>query len=878
MSIFDRLFSTKSELPSSNQGNSVDVGGSVNAPIQQFNITYANGAKAEHQLTLGWGNKLDARTAELGKLLHWQTQLTTLIGRDAEFAQLREWAKSGVNQPPIWVISAEGGSGKTRLAAELARELRNEGWQAGFARLAHFDQVSALDIRLPTLMIIDYPEENPAALKALLRAAHDCDKKENLRLLLLTRDASSVNSALAEARAGVDVKEPPLALTAPTPYDGYALFVAVHKATTPGANATTPISTERFRAWHESHVNHKAPLFIIATAMSVARAPVAESAPLPTGPSVLVAMATRELSLIRSACSQSGCTAGEDVVAFGTLFDSPSLGELAETPEAKTLGIEDKAKLREALMSVGHGEARSLHEFVVPRIEPDLYAAAFLNQWARERRRAPDFMAAHDAIFQQLLSDSPPARQVALLTHWNRLSYDEVVRLQLEPVDGGSNVERGHVATLDAWLSANLRSRADLATAISRAWTSQSIGVGLRTSNQLQGALSDDEAERAQQLNNLSINQSNSGYHAGALLTAQQAVEIYCRLARANPAAYEPDLAMSLNNLANRQSATGDRDGALLTAQQAVEIRRRLAQANPAAYEPDLAMSLNNLANRQSATGDRDGALLTAQQAVDIRRRLAQANPAAYEPKLAMSLNNLANLQSATGDRDSALLTAQQAVEIYRRLARANPAAYEPDLAASLNNLANCQSATGDRDGALLTAQQAVEIYRRLARANPAAYEPDLAASLNNLAGFQSATGDRAGALLTAQQAVEIRRRLARANPAAYEPNLAASLNNLAGFQSATGDRAGALLTAQQAVEIDRRLARANPAAHEPDLAKSLCVLAIAAEKTQNLALANSSAQEAVDRIAPWAATNVAAFGALHDAARSLRDRLSAAS
>ena len=49
------------------------------------------------------------------------------------------------------------------------------------------------------------------------------------------------------------------------------------------------------------------------------------------------------------------------------------------------------------------------------------------------------------------------------------------------------------------------------------------------------------------------------------------------------------------NNLSNCLSVLGDRPSTLKVIEEAVEIRRRLAKANPARYEPDLAMSLNNL-------------------------------------------------------------------------------------------------------------------------------------------------------------------------------------------------------------------------------------------------------------------------------------------
>jgi tetratricopeptide (TPR) repeat protein len=88
------------------------------------------------------------------------------------------------------------------------------------------------------------------------------------------------------------------------------------------------------------------------------------------------------------------------------------------------------------------------------------------------------------------------------------------------------------------------------------------------------------------------------------LRAIEEAVEIYRRLAQAQPAAFEPALASSLNNLSNRLSDSGDRPGALRAIEEAVEIYRRLAQAQPAAFGPDLAISLNNLSNRLSDSGD----------------------------------------------------------------------------------------------------------------------------------------------------------------------------------------------------------------------------------------------------------------------------------
>ena len=73
----------------------------------------------------------------------------------------------------------------------------------------------------------------------------------------------------------------------------------------------------------------------------------------------------------------------------------------------------------------------------------------------------------------------------------------------------------------------------------------------------------DDKAGRAGLLNNLSVALSALGRREEALQAAQEAVDVYRKLAEANPQAFLPDLAMSLNNLGNRLSALGRREEAL---------------------------------------------------------------------------------------------------------------------------------------------------------------------------------------------------------------------------------------------------------------------------------------------------------------------------
>ena len=372
-------------------------------------------------------------------------------------------------------------------------------------------------------------------------------------------------------------------------------------------------------------------------------------------------------------------------------------------------------------------------------------------------------------------------------------------------------------------------------------------GAALAATRRLAASAERSPEQQAHWANNLSIRLSDVGDRVGALVAAREAVELYRGLAEASPAAYTPDLATSLNNLAAFLSGVGDREGALGAAREAVRLRRALAKASPQAYTPDLAASLNNLANLLSAVGERNGALEAAHEAVELYRALAEFSPAAYTPHLAGSLSNLANRLSEVGDQEGALGAAREAVELYRALAEFSPQAYTPDLAASLNNLANRFSAVGERNEALEAACEAVRLRRALAEASPQAYTPNLAASLNTLANILSAVGKVNEALVAAREAVALYRGLAEASPQAYTPNLAASLNTLANLLSEVGEWNEALVAAREAVELYRGLAEASPQAYTPDLAASLNNLANRLSEVGDQEGALGAAREAVE-------------------------------
>jgi len=110
------------------------AGAMANIRIKKTGISVYKGdarnAKEPDLMLLDLPEKLDAF-----KLLSWRVRLTKHLGYEEEFSSLIDWATSGKQEASIRLLSGLGGSGKSRLAAELALELRKRQFSAGFLEL-----------------------------------------------------------------------------------------------------------------------------------------------------------------------------------------------------------------------------------------------------------------------------------------------------------------------------------------------------------------------------------------------------------------------------------------------------------------------------------------------------------------------------------------------------------------------------------------------------------------------------------------------------------------------------------------------------------------------------------------------------------------------
>ena len=172
-----------------------------------------------------------------------------------------------------------------------------------------------------------------------------------------------------------------------------------------------------------------------------------------------------------------------------------------------------------------------------------------------------------------------------------------------------------------------------------------------------------------------------------------------------------------------------------------LDIYERLAKSNPAQFEPDLASTCMRLGNVYSDVQKMGEAEKMYLRSLDIRERLAKSNPAQFEPDLARTCVNLGIFYNAVQKMGEAEKMYLRSLDIYERLAKSNPAQFEPDLARTAMNLGIFYQTVQKMGEAEKMYLRSLEICERLAKSNPAQFEPDLAFVLNNFGYFRQVSG-----------------------------------------------------------------------------------------------------------------------------------------
>jgi hypothetical protein len=125
-----------------------------------------------------------------GALLRAEYGIVPFHGRGAEESELHTWCTEGPSLR-VRLYTGPGGMGKTRLAFEIAKALRKDGWRAGFLEQGRSPEEAWKAISRPggrVLAIVDYAETRRELLVPLLRRLYATDVGP-IRLILLARAA-----------------------------------------------------------------------------------------------------------------------------------------------------------------------------------------------------------------------------------------------------------------------------------------------------------------------------------------------------------------------------------------------------------------------------------------------------------------------------------------------------------------------------------------------------------------------------------------------------------------------------------------------------------------------------------------------------------------
>ena len=658
----------------------------------------------------------------------------------AEMRQLREWAmtvpsdsrtgRNGRNADiSVAVVTGAGGSGKTRMAAQLCDELSSIGWYAGFLHSTTEvtdEELSALtEVTTELLVVVDYAEEARRGLVARV-VGKLCARHSPTRIVLTARGA---DAWWEEFREEAEQDRIPLSNTLSLSIRGKQqverdpwffgrMYRRAVQQFSDKLNKAVPTDVE-------------VPDYLGDTALDVVlRAWLAVCG---DNDGDQEAMPTRE-ELYDKVLS----------IEFDRWHKEQNLGGISRDHlrrAAATLSLLAPSQDEDAVDDVLNRLPEWSQEHLLRSRFAELLVQSLLRDDGAEAvSLRPDPVAEHLILEvfgknPELLERVLPQDPAKVLGLDDPDVEDSVVTRNLEWVKQSRNacVTLTRASSLDREVALRLARRALRERPF--LWK-EALDVALTQGGPLAPALEAFIESGA----TLPLGEIDHAIPVGHPVLAEAALAVTRRLAASAERSPEQQ-ARWANNLSIRLSDVGDRVGALVAAREAVELYRGLAEASPQAYTPDLALSLNNLANILSGVGERNGALVAAREAVELYRGLAEASPQAYTPDLAGSLSNLANCLSAVGERNEALEAAREAVRLRRALVEASPATYTSDLAMSLTNLAIRLSEVGERNEALEAAREAVELYRGLAEASPQAYTPNLTTSLNNLADILAADG-----------------------------------------------------------------------------------------------------------------------------------------
>lgn len=673
--------------------------------------------------------------------LDWRSRLSGLHGRKREFDELVAWANDEENSLKVMLVSGPGGSGKTRLVADVVAMLvADEGWCGGFLG----DEGRPIDgDGSGVALIIDYPEERTRTVADILipaiRKIQANDELERpVRLFLVSRETKDAWRQILNHQIEM-VNELCLDTNLYLGQEDALALAEDVSVTYSEILDQEPCHLFGVEAWYSRRREHGLPLHILAASIHAVINP--KDAFQLDDPDVLIALADREIIRVRfySTRDLGEKFALEKLLGLSVLTTRGLTKETVHELGFSDIWSGDSGNaLLEAVRRTPFWQPKTQKRpSMLVKPEPDKLAAAF--------------------CLKALLFDGPspalPAwlRPTAIQDGGNfgwriaRVSYDI------------ANVDPSASRELETLSASMLDLMPDMEIYFKRvAYQHLSMFSANFADKICQHLLSivSDDGERASILNNHSTTLAKLGRTDEALAAIGEAVEILTMLVDLAPDDVLPLLATALNNQAIMFSSIGQHKEAITAIEYALDILGELDESFPEEFLASQARASNTLSNAMSTCGRHSEALSAAQNAISYWRKLTDTQYRTFQSELGGALNTYATTLAVEGKSDAALLAIDEAVEIFRDLAGMQPDLYLSDFARALDNSANRLSETGRSKDALTAIEEAVNIYRNMAEARPETFSVNLAYSLYNNSVILSDLGRSTDALAVVEQSI----------------------------------------------------------------------------------------------------------------------------